>query len=304
MRPDQIQVVRRFNRTVTQRVGALNDSFLGRGRPLGQARLLYEIGIAGAEVRELRARLALDSGYLSRLLRSLERQRLVSRRPVTRDGRVIRVSLTPKGRAETRMLNRLSDASARSLLGALDDGQRQRLVAAMGDVERLLRTAAVEIELTPPQSWQARWCLEQYCAELAARFSGGFDPSRSISASPGELTPPDGYFLVAMLDGRPVGCGALKVKSRRLGEIKRMWVAPSARGLGLGRRILQALETRARDGGLRTLRLETNEALREAQQLYRTAGYREVPAFNDEPYAHHWFEKTRLRRAAARPRLA
>jgi GNAT superfamily N-acetyltransferase len=195
------------------------------------------------------------------------------------------------------MLNQLSDAYARSLLDALDDRRRRRLVAAMADVERLLQAAAVEIELAPPQSWQARWCLEQYYAELAARFSGGFDPSKSISAAPGELTPPDGYFLVATLDGYPVGCGALKVKSRRLGEIKRMWVAPSARGLGLGRRILQALETQARDAGLRTLRLETNGTLREAQHLYRADGYREVPAFNDEPYAHHWFEKTSLRRA-------
>jgi ribosomal protein S18 acetylase RimI-like enzyme len=74
-----------------------------------------------------------------------------------------------------------------------------------------------------------------------------------------------------------------------------MWVSPAARGLGIGRRILLTLEQQARDAGLDTLRLETNKTLREAQSLYRSAGYREVPAFNDEPYAHHWFEKKNLR---------
>src|SRR5262249_56345717 len=94
--------------------------------------------------------------------------------------------------------------------------------------------------------------------------------------------------------GEPIGCGALKVKDRNIGEIKRMWVRADARGFGVGRRVLEALEALARDLGLRTLRLETNRALKEAQALYRRCGYREVAPFNDEPYAHHWFEKARI----------
>jgi ribosomal protein S18 acetylase RimI-like enzyme len=92
------------------------------------------------------------------------------------------------------------------------------------------------------------------------------------------------------LHGDPIGCGALKCHAS-YGEIKRMWVAPSSRGLGIGRRVLAHLETLARKRRLPLLRLETNRALTEAQALYMSQGYREVSPFNDEPYAHHWFEK-------------
>jgi len=93
------------------------------------------------------------------------------------------------------------------------------------------------------------------------------------------------------LRGEPVGCGALKFHGDQPAELKRMWVAESTRGLGIGRRLLDELERHAADGGARVIRLETNRSLTEAISLYRSAGYREVAAFNDEPYAHHWFEK-------------
>jgi len=161
----------------------------------------------------------------------------------------------------------------------------------MGECERLIRAAAVDIRIEEPGSRDARWCLEAYINELAVRFDTGFDVARSNSASVEELTPPAGYFVVARLDGRPAGCGALKVTGANIGEIKRMWTAPSARGLGVARRVLGTLEAKAREVGITTLRLETNEALHEAQALYHGTGYREVEPFNDEPYAHHWFEK-------------
>src|SRR5215471_13910239 len=124
MDKQQIIQVRRFNRTVTQRVGALADSFLNRGRPLGEARFLYEIGRDGAELRKLRARLELDSGYVSRLLRSLERQGLVRTEADADDGRVRRVALTRKGLRELEELDRRSDAFAESILLALNTSQR------------------------------------------------------------------------------------------------------------------------------------------------------------------------------------
>jgi GNAT superfamily N-acetyltransferase len=151
---------------------------------------------------------------------------------------------------------------------------------------------AVRITNEPPLTPDARWCLDQYFAELAHRFDAGFDPAVSISADAHELSPPAGVFLIARLDDRPVGCGALKAKGGGIGEIKRMWVAADVRGNGVGRRILQMLERFAGGFGLHTLRLETNRSLAEAQSMYRACGYQEVPAFNDEPYAHHWFEKT------------
>jgi DNA-binding MarR family transcriptional regulator/GNAT superfamily N-acetyltransferase len=288
----QINSVRRFNREVTRRLGALSDSFLGTGRPLSEARLLYEMGTRGAEVRDLRTRLELDSGYLSRLLRSLERQGLVRRTQARDDARATTAKLTQKGQSEFKTLNRLSDDYAASVLGPLSKDQRERLVASMEQVERLMRAAAVQIAAADPRSPGARASLKAYFRELGDRFEHGFDARKSISADPDELTPPRGYLLLASLDGAAIGCGALKVKDRRrIGEVKRMWVAPEARGLKIGERLLTALEKCALKAGLRTLRLETNRALKEAQQLYRRSGYREVAPFNTEPYAHHWFEK-------------
>jgi GNAT superfamily N-acetyltransferase len=177
------------------------------------------------------------------------------------------------------------------ILEPLSDRQRARLVAAMRDVERLLRATMVRFAIEEPTSTDARWCIEQYFSELSARFENGFNPSLSISADAHELTPPAGALLIARVRGRPVGCGALKFHPGAPAELKRMWVAPEARGIGLGRRLLQELERHARDKGVEVLRLETNRALSEALALYRSSGYREVAAFNDEPYAHHWFEK-------------
>ncbi len=283
--------VRSFNRTVTQRIGALDDRFLGRGRSLGASRLLFEIGLEGAGVRELRARLSLDSGYLSRLLRTLERERLIEVRPSPADRRVRAARLTPAGQAELALLNQRSDEDAASLLAPLSAGQREHLVAAMAEVERLLLATGLRVEVENPTSPTARWCLEHYFDELGARFEHGFDPARSIPADAAQLVPPAGVFLVARSCARTLGCGALKSGKNGIGEIKRMWVAPEARGQGVGRRLLEALESHARKLRLAILHLETNRTLHEAQSLYRRHGYLEVLPFNAEPYAHHWFEK-------------
>jgi DNA-binding MarR family transcriptional regulator/ribosomal protein S18 acetylase RimI-like enzyme len=288
---DQVQTVRRFNREVAERIGGLTDRFLGRGRPMGESRVLWEIGPDGAEVRALRARLSLDSGYTSRVLQSLGQQGLVTVGPSPADGRVRRVQLTEAGLAERAELDRRSDEVALDILEPLSGSQRDRLIAAMAEVERLLRAAAVRIEVEDPASADAVWCIGQYFAELDARFETGFDASRSISAGADELRRPAGAFLVARLHGQPVGCGAVKFHPDAPAELKRMWVAPEARSLGIGRRILGDLERLAREHGAEMVRLETNRNLSEAIALYRASGFREVPAFNDEPYAHHWFEK-------------
>ena len=299
MDESQIQQIRRFNRIVTQRIGALSDDYLGRGRPLGESRLLFEIGRDGADLRDLRGRLALDSGYLSRLLRSLEAQGLATSQRGAGDARVRRVVLTRKGLKEWRALDGRSQAFAVSLLEPLGASQRQRMIAAMTEVERLMRASAVTVEPADPDSAEARACFDAYFRELEQRFEAGFDPARSISASPRELVPPTGIFLIARLDGRAVGCGALKARKRGVGEIKRMWVAPAARGLGIAQRLLEALERHAVDMGLATLQLDTNRALMEARNLYLRNGYREIAAYNDNPYAHHWFEKRGLRKRDA-----
>ena len=292
-----VEQVRAFNRIVTERIGALDEQYLGRGRPLGASRMLWEIGPGGTDVRELRRRLGLDSGYASRLLRSLQAEGLVAVETAAADRRVRRARLTAAGAAERAQLDRMSDELAQSMLEPLDEQRRARLVASMQEVERLLVASLIVIASEDPATDDARWCIEQYYAELAQRFDSGFDPALSIPAAVEDLTPPAGLLLVARSRGRPVGCGALKFHGSEPAELKRMWVSPDARGLGLGGRLLRSLEQAARDAGATVVRLETNGTLAEAIALYRTSGYSEVDAFNDEPYAHHWFEK----RLAARP---
>jgi len=286
-----VSQVRSFNRTVTQRIGALNDAFLSRDRPLGQARLLWEIGLDGSDVRRLRSRLDLDSGYLSRLLRALESDGLVIVEPSGADGRVRTVRLTSAGLAERAVLDQRSDEAAAAILGPLSSRQRTRLVQSMAETERLLTASAVEVTERDPRDPGARSCLQAYFGEIGGRFDGGFDPARSL-ISDDEMTPPAGLFLVASLHGEPVGCGGIRFHDGAPAYIKRMWVSPAVRGLGLGRRLLAELEARAVSRPASAVQLETNRTLGEAIAMYRSAGYQEVAPFNDEPYAHHWFEKT------------
>jgi DNA-binding MarR family transcriptional regulator/GNAT superfamily N-acetyltransferase len=287
---DTIALVRRFNRTVTQQIGALESSYLGRPRPLGASRALFEIGLDGLEVRQLRTRLSLDSGYASRLLRQLEAQELIRTGPAPADSRARFVKLTGKGRKELAVLNRLSDVIAKSLLDPLTPSQRSDLTAAMEKVERLLLAGAVRLTIEDPESRAAQQCIARYYHELAERFDTGFDPARSIAVGRADFAPPRGCFVMATLNGEAIGCGGLRYHSD-YGEIKRMWVAGSCRGLGVGKRILHHLEELTRKRRLPFVRLETNKALAEAQAMYRSNGYREVKPFSDEVYAHHWFEK-------------
>jgi DNA-binding MarR family transcriptional regulator/GNAT superfamily N-acetyltransferase len=287
-----MEQVRRFNRTVMQRMAQLDDRGLARHRPLAAARLLYEIGPDGCEVRTLRTRLGLDSDRASHLLSALKADGMVELVAGRLDRRVRTARLTPAGLAERKAIDEASDDLAESLLRRLNARQQKRLVDAMADVERLLTAAMVDMRPVDPLHPDARHCVRAYVAELNRRSDSGYDPSKGVSAEPHELRPPAGVFLVASLHREPVACGAVKHHADAASEIKRMWVAESVRGLGLGRRLLARLETEAIRSGATAARLETNGALTEAIGLYRGAGYREVPAFNDEPFAHHWFEKT------------
>ena len=288
---NQLQSVRRFNRLVTQRVGALEVDYLQRGRPLAEARLIFEISADGADVRALRCKLGLDSGYLSRLLQSLKTQGLIAVTKGDDDGRRRNVSLTRKGAAERAAYDKLSDNLVESMLDPLDASEQTRLLAAMGEVERLIRAASVKVSAESPDTADARFCLSTYFRELATRFESGFDARTGDDADVEDMRPPSGLFVIARLNGDAVGCGGLKSVDKATGEIKRVWTAPSARGMGIARRMLRTLEAAAREKGLKAVRLDTNRALTEAHALYRSEGYREVARFNDNPYAHHWFEK-------------
>jgi DNA-binding MarR family transcriptional regulator/N-acetylglutamate synthase-like GNAT family acetyltransferase len=283
--------VRRFNGTLMQRVGAIEDQFFARHRPLAEARLLWEIGHDGAEVRSLRMRLGLDSGRTSHILRALKGDGMVEVTGGGIDRRVRTARLTPAGLAEREEIERAADALARSFLEPLTPRQQKRLVDAMNEVEHLLTVAMVEFRKVDPAHPDARQCLRAYVAELNRRSESRYDPAAGVSAEPHELRPPAGAFIVAYLSNEPVGCGAVKHRPNSPSEIKRMWIADNVRGMGLGTRLLEHLEAEARRSGAGVARLETNAGLTEAIALYRAAGYREVPPFNEEPFAHHWFEK-------------
>jgi DNA-binding MarR family transcriptional regulator/GNAT superfamily N-acetyltransferase len=286
---DQIELVRDFNRYYTRRLGVLTDHYLGLDRPWSESRLLFEIG-DGADLRDLRARLGLDSGYLSRLLRSLEEQGLVTVRPHPGDGRVRVAAPTSAGRRTRADLDARARDSVGALLGQLTDRQRTRLVEAQRQIRQLLRLAAVVIEPVPDDSPPARECLDAYATELARRFTEGYDGSRGL-LRPGELAATGGVFFIASENSQPIGCGAWQLMPDGAAELRHVWVSDDARGFGLGRRLLERLETSAADHGVRILRLGTNAALPEAIAMYRSSGYYEIPPYSDSEYNQLNFEK-------------
>ncbi|WP_030930167.1 helix-turn-helix domain-containing GNAT family N-acetyltransferase [Streptomyces sp. NRRL S-646] len=288
---EQVAALRRFNRYFTRRIGALDDHYLGQDRPLGEARLLFEIAgkPGGVSLRELRSRLGLDAGYLSRMARALEAQGLVRLSVHPDDNRLRMVEPTPAGRVEVKEQNRRANALAAGLLDTLTPGQRVQLIEAMTTSQRLLRLAAITVELVDGAAPDARACLDAYAADIDARFPEGFDKSDLVG--PEEVSGEAGAFFVAYEEGRPVGCGALRRLEPGVGEIRHVWVHPEARRLGLARRILGALEQAAAARDCTVVRLDTHASLTEAQAMYRASGYTEIPAYVDHVYGDHWFEK-------------
>ena len=286
----ETEVLRRFNRAWSQRVGLLEESYLGQGRTLGASRLLFEMGSEGAGVLELRRRLGLDSGYLSRLLRGLEQERLVDVRPDPADARRRVVVPTAKGRRAVERLEQRSEERAARLIQPLGDSQRRRLADALATAERLVRAATCELEVVDAGSREALAAVDRYAAELAERFPTGFDPG-DTAADAASMNAPDGTFLVGRIDGALAACGGVRRLTRTRAEIKRMWVDGAWRGCGLGGRMLGALESAARDLGYREVYLDTNSTLTEAIEMYDRAGYRRIERYNDNPYAGAWFAK-------------
>ncbi len=286
---DPVFRVRRFNRAVTSEVGALDTSFLGRGRPLGAARVLNAIGHGQSDVAVIREFLGLDSGLMSRLLRSLEEDGLIETVANPQDARRRIATLTENGRSEFHAYEEMSDAQAETFLAR--HSRPEELLRAMDIVASSLRRDRVVFEEKDPRHEDARYCLGEYYAEIALRFEKGFDVSLSRDPDAGDMKRPRGAFMVAISDGLPIGCVGLKGSGGEVAEIKRLWVAPSARGLGLAKRLMTAAESIARELSIKVLRLDTNSALSEAEQLYRRTGWDEIERFNDDPYPDLFFEK-------------
>ncbi|MEU0455491.1 GNAT family N-acetyltransferase [Streptomyces sp. NPDC006129] len=288
---EQVAAFRRFNRYFTRRIGVLNDHYLGQDRPLGEARLLFEIAESpdGVSLRELRSRLGLDAGYLSRMTKALQAQGMVRLRTHPDDNRLRMIELTPAGRVEVTEQNRRADTLASDVLTGLTAPQRQQLTDALATARRLLRLAAITVEPVDGHAPDARACLDAYAADLDARFPEGFDKADLVR--PEQVSGQAGAFFVAYEEGRPVGCGALRRLEPGVGEIRHVWVHPDARRLGLARRLLAAIERESLRRGWSVVRLDTHAVLTEARAMYRACGYREIPAYTDHVYGQHWFEK-------------
>ncbi|WP_417580167.1 bifunctional helix-turn-helix transcriptional regulator/GNAT family N-acetyltransferase [Pelagibacterium sp.] len=286
---DPIARFRRFSRAVTSEVGALDDSFLGRGRPLGSARVLNAIGHGRSNITQLRDYLGLDSGLMSRLLRGLEDEGLIETRPDPQDGRRRLLVLTPAGQGEFRAYEDMSNARAEAVLAR--HPRPDTLLAAMDLVASALGRERVILTEVDPRDDRAIYCLHQYYEELARRLETGFDVKRSADPDVMDMTRPRGAFILALSDGLPIGCVGLKGTEKEYAEIKRLWIAPSARGLGLANRLMAAVELTAKSLGIDRLRLDTNRALPEAIAMYRRSGWTEIGRFNDDPYPDFFFEK-------------
>ena len=289
MHPDQIARTRRFYRAVTAESGVLDSSYLGLGRPLGPARVLNAIGHGMTELDQIRAYLRLDSGLLSRYLRGLEDEGLITTTASETDSRRRIATLTDTGAVEFAAYERLSDQQAGSVISRFP--RPKALLDAMDLVTIAFGLDRIRFDIVPPADPRAQICLAAFYAELSQRFERGFDVSLSCDPEHVDMTPPRGAFLLMMLDGMALGCAGLKGTDKGYAEIKRMWITPSARGMGLTHRLMAAIEDQARALGITTLRLDTNSVLHEACAYYRKHGWTEIERFNPDPYPDLFFEK-------------
>ncbi|HTK46558.1 MAG TPA: helix-turn-helix domain-containing GNAT family N-acetyltransferase [Gemmatimonadaceae bacterium] len=288
--PGRIAAIRRFNRFYTRLVGALDEGHLHSPFTLAEVRLLFELSRRESPTAsELAADLGLDPGYLSRLLRTLQRRRLVSRSRSAHDARASHLTLTATGRAAFRGLDRRANAEVARLLASLDDRAQRRLVDAMATVARLLGAgdepgagAAPAYVLRPPRAGDFGWIVQSHgeiyareygwndrfealVARVVADFVDGFDPARE-------------RCWIAERDGENVGSVMVTKDPRRRGvaKLRLLLVHPSARGLGLGHRLVDECTRFARDAGYHTISLWTNRVLTAARRIYAEAGYEMV----------------------------
>jgi DNA-binding MarR family transcriptional regulator/GNAT superfamily N-acetyltransferase len=290
MQADPIALIRRFNRAVTREAGALDSSFLGRGRPLGAARVLHLMSADGTDITLIRERLGLDSGLLSRLLRSLEADGLAELATDPADRRRRIACLTAKGRDEMRAYHALNDERANKTLTRA--GKRQdQLLKAMNLIATILLQDQVDIREADANDPAALACLAAYYQILLDKIPGVTPQMVTLPlADPEKYRPPHGAFLIAWSDDLPIGCVSVRPLAPTVGEVKRLWVDPAARGQGLARRLMTAIEDKARALGMTRLQLDTNSALHEAVKLYRATGWADITPYTTFP-GDCWFGK-------------
>jgi DNA-binding MarR family transcriptional regulator/GNAT superfamily N-acetyltransferase len=283
---DPVTAVRRFSRFYTRRIGLLHEGLLGGPLSLAEARLIYELAQRGtANPRDLCTELELDSGYLSRLLRGLEARGLVLKGRSPEDGRQVLLCLTPAGRDAFDAIDARSRAEIAAMLARLGPPEQRQLVTALSEAERLLsgtppRSEPVPYILRPPRAGDMGWIVhrqavlyaEEYgwdstyealVAEIVAAFIREFDPRRE-------------RCWLAERDRAVVGSVFLVRSTDEVAKLRLLYVEPSARGLGIGRRLVDECIRSAREFGYRGLTLWTNDVLVSARRIYQEAGFQLV----------------------------
>lgn len=279
--PSRIAAVRAFNRFYTRRLGMLGSGLLGTTHPLPQARVLYELGQRPVTaVGDLRKRLDLDAGYLSRLLAGLESSGLLDRRPSPTDARRQEVRLTAVGMQEFAQLDARSIAEIQELLERLSDADQRRLLAAMHAIEDAWdgtpRPRARAFTLRAPRAGDMGWVIQRHGALYEAEY--GFDQSfealvATIVAEYMQRDDDRERAWIADVAGEQVGCVFCMRQDDHTAKLRLLLVEPDARGMGVGARLVEQCVQFAEQAGYTSMTLWTQTVLEDAQRLYRRAGF-------------------------------
>ena len=278
----RIAAVRRFNRFYTQKIGVLEDGLYDSPYSLTEVRILYELSVRGnATASELGAELSLDAGYLSRILKTFRRDGLVARRRSEEDGRRGELSLTKKGKATFAPLDRRSRDGVARLLAPLSDADQDRVVSAMGTIGAALGEGAAltasEPILRPPRAGDLGWVVHRHGVLYAREYGWGEDFEAIVAEIVAKFgvshDPAAERCWIAEKDGAIVGSVFLVRKSKTVAKLRLLYVEPSARGYGIGGRLVGACVRFAREAGYRSVTLWTQSNLAAARHIYERAGF-------------------------------
>lgn len=292
--------MRRFSRFYTRRIGVLHEGYNGSEFSLTEARIIYELAhLEVATASDLVKSLELNPGYLSRVLKSFEARGLIRRDAAPNDGRQQLISLTEAGQHHFAALNARSRTDMLRIVGDLTSRQQERLIAAMNEIETLLSAEperGASYVLRPHQPGDLGWAVQQHgllyaeqygwdetfealAAEVAAKFLRDFDPKRERS-------------WIAEKDGENVGCIFLVKQSDEVAKIRMLLVHPKARGLGIGKRLVEECIRFAKQKGYKKITLWTNDILTTARRIYQQAGFKLMAEERHHSFGHHMMGET------------
>jgi DNA-binding MarR family transcriptional regulator/N-acetylglutamate synthase-like GNAT family acetyltransferase len=300
---DRVAAVRAFNRFYTGQIGVLGESLLKTPHSLTEARVLHELGQREVmDVADLRRAMAIDAGYLSRVLARLERQGLVERERSPTDARRQRARLSEDGVAASADLDRRSAQEIGALLDGVDDEGQRRLVAAMGTVRDVLDadSPAATVVLRPPRPGDYGWIVHRHGVRYADEY--GWDETfealvaRIVADYVDHTDARHEAAWIAEVDGEPVGCVLCVRKTDSVAQLRLLLVEPRARGHGIGGRLVDECLRFARRAGYQEIVLWTNDVLVAARRLYERAGFALVDEGPHHSFGHHLVEQTWSRR--------